>query len=149
MWHWTLVSCTPSKSTGLLFCFALFWCWVSLCAPFTSPLIACYFIMMVANILGIFMSIAIHYDPHRRSETCNFGSPTKIFAGCFCPGQDWIEHGTARGSPKPPYPLCGVDNCGNYVFRYLDWFSCRLRDMDGSQSNLTETVSASISRDVY
>ena len=36
---------------------ALFWCWVSLHAPFTDSLIGCYFIIMGATINGIFMAI--------------------------------------------------------------------------------------------
>ena len=30
MWHWALVSCTPSQSIGLLFECVLFWCWLSI-----------------------------------------------------------------------------------------------------------------------
>ena len=37
---------------------------------FTNYLIACFSIMMVAIIIGIFMSIAIHFDLHfRLSDT--------------------------------------------------------------------------------
>ena len=61
VWHCALVSCTPSQSIGLFFLCALFWCWVSLCAPFTIFSIEFYFIMVfimiVATIIGIFMAI--------------------------------------------------------------------------------------------
>ena len=63
MWHFTLVSSTPSQSIGLIFGCALFWCWVSLGAPVTISLIEFYFIMIfimiIVTITGIFM--AIHY----------------------------------------------------------------------------------------
>ena len=36
-----------------------------------------------------------------------------------------------------------------YVFGLLDWFPYRLRDVDGSHLNLTETVLQSNSRDIY
>ena len=36
-----------------------------------------------------------------------------------------------------------------YVFGLLDWFPHRLRDMDGSHSNPTETVLRSNSRVIY
>ena len=35
LWLSSLVSCTPSQSTGLFFVWALFWCSLSLGAPFT------------------------------------------------------------------------------------------------------------------
>ena len=47
----------PSQSIGLVLGCALFWCWVSLCVPFTHSLLECSFIMMVATIIGIFMAI--------------------------------------------------------------------------------------------
>ena len=57
MWQCALVSCTLSHSTALLFGCALFWCWVSLGAPFTISLIKFYFIMIlimiVVTIIGI------------------------------------------------------------------------------------------------
>ena len=46
----------------------------------------------------------------------------------------------ARESRSPPYPLLESDICGDYVFGVLDQFPRRLRDMDSSQSNLTETL---------
>ena len=61
MWHFTLVSSTPSQSIGLPFVCALFWCWVSLGAPVTISLLEIFFIMifiMVAvTLIGIFMAI--------------------------------------------------------------------------------------------
>ena len=51
----------PSHSIWLFWGFALFWCWVSLVAPVTIPLIEfCFimiFIMIVVTIIGIFMAI--------------------------------------------------------------------------------------------
>ena len=54
MWHCALVSRTRSQSIGLVLGCVLFWCWVSLCVPFTNPLIECYFFMMIATIIWIF-----------------------------------------------------------------------------------------------
>ena len=48
----------PQQNNPMLQC-ALFWCWVPLCAPFTNSLIECYFIMMVATLIGIFMAILL------------------------------------------------------------------------------------------
>ena len=45
MWHCTLVSSTPSRSIGLAFGCALFWCWVPLGVPFSISFIELYFIM--------------------------------------------------------------------------------------------------------
>ena len=39
MWHYTLVSSTPSQSIGLIFGCALIWCWASLGASVTWSLI--------------------------------------------------------------------------------------------------------------
>ena len=66
----------------------LFWCWVSLCVPFTNPLIAYYPIMTLVTIIGMFMSMAIQLDPHvyMLSETRSF-SFCNYAPGCFCP---WI-----------------------------------------------------------
>ena len=61
MWHWALVSWTPSQSIGLFF-------WdarcsgVSLCVPFTNSLTEFYFIMIVAAIIGIFMTIILFWN---------------------------------------------------------------------------------------
>ena len=57
MWHCSLASCTL-----LQFIKEFFGCWVSMCVPFINSLIACYSITMVGTIIGIFMSIAIHFD---------------------------------------------------------------------------------------
>ena len=55
------VSCAPSQSIGQVLGCALFWCWVSFCAPFTISLIEFYFIMIfimiVVTIIGIFEAI--------------------------------------------------------------------------------------------
>ena len=64
MWHFALVSCTPSQSIGLFcffvfFWFFLFWCSGSLCIPFTNSSIGLYFIMRVVTIIRIFMAIII------------------------------------------------------------------------------------------
>ena len=55
MWHCALIS-WPQSIALVLWC-ALFWCWVSICVPFTNSLIQCYFIMIVATIIGICMAI--------------------------------------------------------------------------------------------
>ena len=61
MWHSALVSCIPSKSLGPVWECAVFWCWVSLCAPFAISVIAFYFIMIfimiVVAVIAIFITI--------------------------------------------------------------------------------------------
>ena len=52
MWHCDLVSFTVYRT---VLGYALFWCWVSLGAPFTISLIWFYFI--IVTIMGIFMII--------------------------------------------------------------------------------------------
>ena len=89
MWHCAFASCTPSQSIGLFLGCALFWCPVSLCIPFTNSLIACYSIMMVAAIIGIFMPIAIHFGLHNQIF---FGSATTHLPGCFCPWTFFFEY---------------------------------------------------------
>ena len=49
-WHCALVSSTPSKSLGLVFGCTLFWCWASLCVPFTNSLIECYLLFVITNL---------------------------------------------------------------------------------------------------
>ena len=90
MWHCTLVSSTPLYYIGLVLGCALFWCWVSLGAPFTISLIEFYFIMifiMIAvTIVGIFMAINYFLD-----YTLGFlylsssGSANAQLPGCFRP----------------------------------------------------------------
>ena len=50
---------------------------------------------------------------------------------------------------NPHYLLWELDVCGDHVFGVLSWFPRRLPDVDGSLSNLVDTVSHSKSRDVY
>ena len=61
MWHWALVSCTPSHVYRTVLGGVLFWCCVSLCAPSTISLLEFYFIMIfimiVVTIIEIFMAI--------------------------------------------------------------------------------------------
>ena len=81
MWHCALVSCTPARSLGLVFGCALFWCWVSLCVPFTNFMVEWHFIMMGATIIGIlwlFWTTQLGF-----LWLCSSGS-THLH-GCFCP----------------------------------------------------------------
>ena len=84
MWHCALVRCTQSQSIELVFGGALFWCWLLLYFSFTNYSIECYFIMMVATTIGIFMSILfILTYTLKLSDTrqfCNYALP-----GCFSP----------------------------------------------------------------
>ena len=90
MWHYALVSSTPSQSIGQVLGCALFWCWVSLGAPVTISLIELYFnmifIMTIVTIIGVFM--AINYFSN---YTLGFlylsssGSANAHLPGCFRP----------------------------------------------------------------
>ena len=55
MWHWALVSCTPSQSIGLVLGCAFFWCSVSSCVPLNNSSIEFYSIMIVVTIIGILL----------------------------------------------------------------------------------------------
>ena len=87
MWHFTLVSSTPSQSIGLVFGCVLFWCWVSLGALVTIFLIEFYFIkifiMIIVTIIGIFM--AIKYYTLGCLYLSSSGSANAQFRGCFSP----------------------------------------------------------------
>ena len=66
-YHVTLCVGQPHSITvwGLfLFLCALFWCWVSLCVPFTNYMTECYFVMLVANMYVIFMANLIIQTTH-------------------------------------------------------------------------------------
>ena len=63
-WHCELVQLHPITVYRTAFGCALFWCWVSLCFPFTNSMVSCYSIIMVATIIVIFMSTAIRFDLH-------------------------------------------------------------------------------------
>ena len=52
----------PITFYKLFFWYALFWCSVSLCVPFINSFIACYSKMMFVTVIGMFMSMAIHFD---------------------------------------------------------------------------------------
>ena len=72
------------------FGFALFWCWVSLCVPFTISLLEFYFvmifIMIVMTIVGIFMAnLFILNGTFRLSELRSSGSANAQLPGCFRP----------------------------------------------------------------
>ena len=56
------------------------------------------------------------------------------------------QHDIAHQSRNP---LWEFDICGDYVVGVLDWISDRLRNIDGSQSNLTKTGSSSGPGDIY
>ena len=60
MWRCALVSCTRSQSIGLVLgvCVVLMLI-VSLCVHFANSAIECYFIIMVATIIGIFMAMLL------------------------------------------------------------------------------------------
>ena len=59
MWLCALVSCIQPQSIGLILVCALLWCWVSLYVAFTNFMIECYFIIMVATIIGILMALLL------------------------------------------------------------------------------------------
>ena len=69
----------------ILWC-ALFWCWVLLCVYVTNSFIECYFVVMVATIIGIFMAVLFILN-----YTLGFlkvdssGSATTHLPGCFWP----------------------------------------------------------------
>ena len=59
-------------------CAVLFWCWVSLCFLFTNSFIECYFIVMVATTIGLFMFIlfilnyTFRFSESRQFWFCNY-----------------------------------------------------------------------------
>ena len=61
MWHCTLVSSTPSQSTGLFFGCALVWCWMSLGAHFIISLIEFYFAMIFIMIVVMAIYYVLDY----------------------------------------------------------------------------------------
>ena len=92
MWHRALVGCTPSQSIGLFLGCALFWCWVSVCVPFTISLIEFYFIvnfiMIVVTIMGFlwpFFSFWTTRLGFLLLSTCSSGSANAQLLGCFRP----------------------------------------------------------------
>ena len=99
MWHCALVSCTPSQCLGLIFGWVLFWCLVSLCVPFINSLIECYFIMMVATIIGTFMAIlsiliyTVGLFVTRQFWFCRY-APSWMFPSLDILFEYWIEHVT-------------------------------------------------------
>ena len=99
MWHCALISFTPSHYMGLDIWCPLFWCWVSLCVPFTNCLTERYFIMTVATIIGIFMAILLFliYTSRlfvtRSFWFCKYATP-RMFLSLDIFFEDWIEHGT-------------------------------------------------------
>ena len=99
MWHCALVSCTSSESAGLFSGCALFWCWASLCVPFTNSMTEFYFIMMVVIIIGNFMAILLIYNytfwlsVTKKSRFCKCG-PAWIVTSQDIRFECWIEYVT-------------------------------------------------------
>ena len=61
---------------------ALFWCWVSLCVPFTNSLIQVYFITIVVIIIGIFIdNLFVMNYMFRLSLLSSSGSANAHFPG--------------------------------------------------------------------
>ena len=97
MWHYALVSCTPSQSIGLLGG-TLFWCWVSLCVIFYQYL---YMVLFHHNgdYYWTFMFIMFTLDyTFRLSDTrlfwfCNYEPPWVILLHSL---EYWIEYVTFR-----------------------------------------------------
>ena len=120
MWHCALVSCTPPQSIGLVFGCAPFWCWVSLCVTFTSPLIGCYFIMMVTTVMYVFLySYGILLPLYAFWTTilcflklCSLGSATTHLPGYFCP---WTFSLNIGLNMLPPDSCM---SCLDYLLRY-------------------------------
>ena len=75
-----------SQSIGLVVGCMVFLCWVPLCVPFIGSLIVCYFIMIVATIIWIFMSLLFISTIYLGFlKLGRFGSATTNLPGCFCP----------------------------------------------------------------
>ena len=68
------------------FACALFWCWVPLCVLFTNSWLACYSIMMVATVDGIYVNCCSFWPTYLDflKISC-FCSATMHLAECFCP----------------------------------------------------------------
>ena len=77
-----LLSCTQLQSTGLAFGCALFWCWVSLCVPFTNSLTACYSIIIQLLLGCLCPRLFILFYTFWLSET---SFATTQLPVCFCP----------------------------------------------------------------
>ena len=86
----------PSQSKALFLGCALFGCWVSLGVLVTNSLIECYFIMIIATIIGIFVAI-LFYLNYTFGLSLTSGSATTHFPGWMFLLLDiffeyWIEH---------------------------------------------------------
>ena len=88
--HGALASCTPSKLIGLVLGSALFWCWVSLCAPFTMSLTECYFsmifIIIIMTISGTLCPFFSFWTFHPLTFSLNVGLnmlPSDYFMSCL------------------------------------------------------------------
>ena len=57
-----LVTCTPPHSIGLVLGCALFWCWVSLCSPFTISLIEFFLCLCKCATLWMFQPLDIRLE---------------------------------------------------------------------------------------
>ena len=89
MVHWSAAPFHSQQDCS--FGCAIFCCWLSLCVPLTNSLIECYFIMMVATIIGRFMAILFYsvWTTHLGTLWLHVGSSdsanTTHLPGCFCP----------------------------------------------------------------
>ena len=82
--HCALVSCILSQSIGLFWVCAVLVLSVISCS-FTNSLIACYFIIMVATIIGIFVHWYSLWPAHLGCLKLGcFCSATTHLLGCFC-----------------------------------------------------------------
>ena len=73
----------------------MFWYWELLRVPSTNFLIACYSIMVVVIIIGMFIPMAIHYDNQLGFLKFVFGSVTTHLSGYFCPWMLYLNSGLA------------------------------------------------------
>ena len=125
--HYTLVSSTPSQSTGLVLGCAFFWCWVSLGAPVTISLIELYFLMIfitiVVTIIGIVMAndyflnfnLGFLYLSSSGSANVQMFPPLDILLTY------WIEHVTCGLL----YVIFTFPNRIFYSSRLCNWLSLR------------------------
>ena len=81
MWHCPLVICTPLQSIGLVVVRALFWCWVSLCDPFT---ISSWWFATIIGIVMAILLILIYIFGLSVTNSGNSGSTDTHLPGCFC-----------------------------------------------------------------
>ena len=122
MWHCTLVSCTPSQSIGLGLGCALFWCWMSLRAPFTIFIefhfIKIFIIIVVITIRNLwpffsFWTISLCFL--RLSNTLDVSALDIIL-------KYWIEHVTLWLDYAMLHSLLWYST-GGFQSRFCNWLS--------------------------